>query len=816
MEISNHTLIAELLREEKLSVRAANICSSHGINTIGDLLSTDNHKLASLRHCGKKSLLELLAIKERFGSCVPAALVTHRDNIFMVSVCDDIIETMQVNSSKLRPEVVECLKKCNWTEDGFVSTILNSPDKFINSLKRESPLLRRDVILFIVHSLRVVLDNIRADLLEHDIIELSCKRLEWYLDVHSNEYRFYMLEQATKNFLNNRLNEIYSKLSTRTRNIFKDIASFETLLPYIYGNKANESRNVRLCGRKSADEFDAFLRESRQLYEDFLNSYESLSESERRELSRKHRCAMAKNTYHFLTDDEVSAVIDHYEKTGRGPSPLFFVYRCIIRTDNNQTMSYRMYYGLDGNPPVDKLETIGDKLGLSRERVRQLLSKTVLFPPSVIEICSGLLAHFDSTVIPYDAPIWDELAKNEISADSLSVYQMMALMTAIDDSLIIVTVTADKHYLVRKEAFAGLRLLTVIREIEQHIDNRRVYPEDLDIEDYITNGYKDGSGQPDKESVCKLIMHYLLHSYECNRLDRHTLTFPPTTFNVMQAIEDIIAEKGSAISYDELYERYVQQYPGHLPKNRQALKSYIFRNKNIRSIGKSGRYVLAGWSEIHTGTISDLLADLLAESLLPMTLNELYERVIGTFPNTKPASCATLMFIDARRRFVQFEKGYYGLAGRKYPSRFVVHSPRSNSYNFDDRLKEVVEFVRREQRMPYSGGDSNERQLARWVRCVQTERIRTDEGQREAFESFMAANKDIPQNGDELRFMRNCRRVIEFIEKTGSIPGYNDGAGLYSWLRKENKRVGKRSENCERYFREVREAIRRHSLELYF
>ena len=615
------------------------------------------------------------------------------------------------------------------------------------------------------------------------------------------------LDETSKRYLDERFDAMFITLSTRTRNVFSHVRGMSDMLEYCYGQRGINMRHTRLCGRKSASEFETFINESRRLVDDYLKKVAMLDENGRNELRRSHRMDMTRDRFPFLNEEEIERVSSRGDN---GLTPVFLMIRFIMRTETNQTLAFRSYYGLDKGCERKTLDEIGRELGLSRERVRQLICSPVSFPPEVLRIASRLAIRLGNTdLVAYDSPLWEEIEKNEAEPSGLNVFQLMALITALDSDYAITTLSRNYDYLIRKESFKGIRLLSTIRDMEQRIDNRRMQEEPLDLMPYIAKGRMDNSSAK-ASSVAALMRHYLHTKYKCRPSGDFRVMMPASTFNIMTAIEEIIEENKGPIAFTDLFTRFAERYPGNVPRSELSFKSYIFRDKNIRSIGKSGRYVLASWGKMHTGTITDMLANILSSANNPMTLYELYEAVSEIFPNTKPSSCANLMFLDSKHRFVQYKGNRYGLSSREYRPQWEKHVPRSHAYDFDERLGEVEQFVQDNKRMPYSGGGPRERQLARWIKCVANGRIHTDETQRKKISEFMARHADIPQNGDELRYHKNCLKVKELYDRTGHMPTYRDGAALNKWFREQmTAKEEAASENIRRYREELRAFVKR-------
>ena len=65
----------------------------------------------------------------------------------------------------------------------------------------------------------------------------------------------------------------------------------------------------------------------------------------------------------------------------------------------------------------------------------------------------------------------------------------------------------------------------------------------------------------------------------------------------------------------------------------EQTRSYAYKHPHIVSLGKSSTYAIDKW-ELYTGTIRDLLYDILLNEKEPMTAEELYNEVALIYPNT--------------------------------------------------------------------------------------------------------------------------------------------------------------------------------------
>lgn len=65
-KLSRDSYIEDIMENQSISIRAFNVMKRNDINTIGDLLDTENDALKKLRNCGEVVYNELLGLKEKF------------------------------------------------------------------------------------------------------------------------------------------------------------------------------------------------------------------------------------------------------------------------------------------------------------------------------------------------------------------------------------------------------------------------------------------------------------------------------------------------------------------------------------------------------------------------------------------------------------------------------------------------------------------------------------------------------------------------------------------------------------------------------
>ena len=72
---------------------------------------------------------------------------------------------------------------------------------------------------------------------------------------------------------------------------------------------------------------------------------------------------------------------------------------------------------------------------------------------------------------------------------------------------------------------------------------------------------------------------------------------------------------------------------------------------------------------------------------------------------------------------------------------------------------------------------------------------------------FVDSNKELPQNGTEVRFKKLCQEYIDYVKSNYELPSYREGATLYNWLKKTLPNYLSYNDNRKTYFSKLIEEL---------
>ena len=607
------------------------------------------------------------------------------------------------------------------------------------------------------------------------------------------KYEFLTPQQSFQ--LNDWVQIQYDKLNVRTKKGFPEFKIITNLIKYSYSNFDIDSKSIKNCGKKSKEEIKIFISNFKAYYEDITKDIDI---GQKFEINKTEwKIAELSHKFPFLLDKECVDIIDFENKKGTFPF-LFVVLQYIKRGESRQLNFIRDYYGLTPDNSKMTLEQIAKQNGLSRERVRQILSQHVTLPDNLNE---EVRKNYSSTlpqIIPIDSHVLDEIGKNNLLEET--TFPLLYLLDIIIDNYTKIQIDDnDKEYLVNKKLLQNVKIRLTLNSITRIIELQRTQIEKIDILKFIKSEKREYHSEV--SVLCSIFANFLRIKYENISIQENRfITIFPNKLDISKAIEQILSDKGSPMSINELLSSFNNIYPQHKIPNLSKFKPYILRNNNLIPKGKSGIYILKGWDNHFIGSITDYIFHVLEIFEEPLHINDLYNFVQQEFPKTTLRSVTSLMALDQKQRFVVYEGNYYGLNIFNNDKLNLKERKVFKRYSFDLRLKELEEFVKLKKRMPVSNGDEEEMSLSRWINNIFKGNINATNDQLKSLEEFMEKNKTLPQNGFEYKFKQMCDQIKIFVFQNFTLPKLKTNPTEYFWFKKNLDKYKTFEDNRKLYF----------------
>ncbi len=472
-------------------------------------------------------------------------------------------------------------------------------------------------------------------------------------------------------------------------------------------------KSIPTIGRKSTPEIKDFFVRARLFLEQFPDE-ESVS-------SRVKHHLIASPTALGLPDESMDLLREQEESLGY--FPMFAAIQMYLDSQTDEKKAL-----IDGCLCVHQGQELPDRdevaalLKLSPERVRQKRNKLIGKLPDYFKTYHNLgfitdnpyryqMTHYEDDVNAAEGTdfnlnfvtwvlgcVFDELTLIGDPVKSIGGY------FDIDKYLCIVPTSLTRLF--DFEAF--------IEDMESRMQEKRMGEEKVNLKSLINAHLKVQYCEdelPEIETTCRSIL-YLHFPVE---VDLGNVILPSNAYKTNQFIlEEILRAAGHPMTFDELYEEYLYQYPER-DSTESSLRGAIGGNKNIVPFGRISTYGLREWnnSSYRGGTIREFVCeylDSLDEPVAPA--DDVCEYVRRFRPDTSDSSISSNLMQEQSRKFVVLVKDgvrYFGYSNANYGDEYkVVGGDRRMKRTTQESMQLLEEFILREGRYPYHNEDDEE------------------------------------------------------------------------------------------------------------
>ena len=260
-----------------------------------------------------------------------------------------------------------------------------------------------------------------------------------------------------------------------------------------------------------------------------------------------------------------------------------------------------------------------------------------------------------------------------------------------------------------------------IQDLDERMAEKRMGEEKVNLKSLINTHLRVQYCEdelPEIETTCRTIL-YLHFPVEVNL---GYVILPSNAYKTNQFIlESILREAGRPMTFDEIYEEYLYQYPER-DSTESSLRGAIGGNKNIVPIGRSSTYVLREWSlsEYRGGTIREFVCeylDSLKEPIAPA--DDVCEYVRQFRPDTNESSISSNLMQEKNHKFLLMQKDdvrYYGYSDVEYSDTYkIIGGNRRMKRTTQESMQLLEEFILQNQRYPVRNiDDEKEHRLYRF------------------------------------------------------------------------------------------------------
>ena len=583
-----------------------------------------------------------------------------------------------------------------------------------------------------------------------------------------------------------------AKLPARAIHVLEE--NFNSILEvaclYFEGLDIGKLKN---CGKKTYGDLNPFI----------TNLYEYIS-SLFTEDSREAEITLLGNTYPFLSESEVGFVLNYKTKTSH--LPMFFIlYHYLIRSNSRIERIFCRYYGL--GTESESLKDISKSLNLTFERCRQLIAKNNLQKKPLTTSDEWSHYKFLDDILFYNTYDYKGLLSDE-GLEHLSMFSFMGVCSLVKDIRICKIrrsgSTSYKEYYISGALDDSFDLKNSIKDIESTLNKRCTEDVKLPITAFI-DSYWLKEPLFDKSKVEDIIIYIIKEDYGIELDEDKVLYIQQNAIDRSGEIYKIIEEHGTPMHINQIREALISRYPDDLSDlTIEQVRSDMYKHPHIKSLGKLSTYAIDKW-ELYTGTIRDLLYDILSLEKEPMHIEELYNEVSLIYPNTSIKSITSSMVSDNLQRFVRFVGSYYGVTGKSYDEEYVLWDAEAFSRkNFDERIVEFEVFLKSHHHLPRHSEDNDEEAaLCRWYKRVKASDASISAEQQKRLSDLLERYSDYLVTATEYSFYRYCEEFKAFIEDNMEFPTLETDSAKYGWFSKHKKHYMDYEDRRKIYFEEL-------------
>lgn len=796
MEFNLDTTIKELHELGVISVRTLNSLHYAGMYTLEEVL--DNIEapmdLLNLRNFGRKSYMEMEGVLNNMIKEHAVTTIEINEDQFLalgekiVNIITDVYTEVTAGDSEVKAYLQAAYphpSDMHFLVMGEIENMLT----VVEDYSREENLEIRHAYKQFMEGVLQEMENTQ-EALNNVYKEYKHKSMELSMRMESFTY-----EQIAKYFLSpiasDYLEKTYQEqrataLSVRSNN-FSDrfLPHFPDLIKYADEPLASY-RNI--CPGQSMMKT---LTEIFQFNQKFRREFDRVSKLTDDEIQTE----FLKRDHPYLVSRQRQFVFDFIKANNH--APLFFLMLQYLRlSENRSNKIYCLLHGIfDGKKRT--LYEIADALNLTRERCRQIASGT-------IEVQESALANNEGW--DYYRPLFELPFIYEKTEEYVRLKDAERLTIDFDVFASLVRLVADfkvedveGHAVLMNKKYKDMKLSDCLDTLFSIVDAKYSTDTYITVDSILFTVPE--SLRPQMKELVKYIAEEI---YKVQITEDDRLYLPQNYIDISEELYDILAKKGEPMHVEDIFNEFKRRYPDHKYTDPLQIKSYLFRHKHIKAVGKTSCYALDSWEGVYFGSIRDLLVDLLSDSDVPLHIDNLFDGVTEHYPNTTKASVAASMEYDNLQRFVGFENGYFGLTSKDYPAEFVPTSSVQR-YRFEDRFQMFKDFVDTYHRFPnYNGGDK-EASLMRWYYNVTTDVLSVTDEQRLMLNDALKRydELEIPRSATESEFLLKCQDVKDYIRHHHTLPTNREAPELYAWLRRSRDNYDSYTDKRRQYMADL-------------
>ena len=796
MEFNLDTTIKELHELGIISVRTYNSLHYAGMDTLGEILNNIETPmdLLNIRNFGRKSYTEVDAILNQMIREHKAVVPEQKEAKFaalgetIIGIITDAFNEVTAGDT----EVKAYLQAAHPQPCDMHELVMGDLDNMLVVVEEYTLNENLEIRHSYKEFIELVLNKMEYTQEAENAIYVEYKRKSLNLAIKMENFSYeqiskYFLSPIARDYLEKTyLAQLESSLSVRSKNFAaKFLPHFYDLIKYAEEPLASYRS---ICPGQSMMKT---LTELFQFNQKFKREFDRVSKLSDDEIQTE----FLKRDYPYLVSRQRQFVFDFIKENNH--APLFFLMLQYLRlSENKSNKIYCLLHGIFDGKKRTYYE-IADAMNLSRERVRQIVYGTIEVQESALASNDG----WDYYNELFDLPFIYERTEGYVRLKEVehltADFEVFASLVKLKANFKAEDV--EGHTILMNNKYSDLKLTDCLDTLYSIIDAKYSADTYVPIDSVLFT-----VPEQLRPAMKELVKHITTEIYKVQITEDEKLYLPQNYIDIAEELYDILDKKGEPMHVEDIFKEFKTRYPDHKFTDPLQIKSYLFKHKHIKAVGKTSCYALDSWEGVYFGSIRDLLVDLLSDSDIPLHIDNLYDGVTEHYPKTTKASIAATMEDENFQRFIEFEGSYFGLTSKEYPAEFVPASSVQR-YSFEDRFQMFKDFIETYRRFPsYNGGDK-EASLMRWYYNVTTEVLSMTDEQRALFNDTLKRYDElgIPRYATESEFLLKCQDVKDYIRQHHTLPTNREAPELYAWLRRSRDNYDSYTDKRRQYMTDL-------------
>ena len=796
MEFNLDTTIKELHELGIISVRTYNSLHYAGMDTLGEILNNIETPmdLLNIRNFGRKSYTEVDAILNQMIREHKAVVPEQKEAKFaalgetIIGIITDAYNEVTAGDT----EVKAYLQAAHPQPCDMHELVMGDLDNMLVVVEEYTLNENLEIRHSYKEFIELVLNKMEYTQEAENAIYVEYKRKSLNLAIKMENFSYeqiskYFLSPIARDYLEKTYQaQLESSLSVRSKNFAaKFLPHFYDLIKYAEEPLASYRS---ICPGQSMMKT---LTELFQFNQKFKREFDRVSKLSDDEIQTE----FLKRDYPYLVSRQRQFVFDFIKENNH--APLFFLMLQYLRlSENKSNKIYCLLHGIFDGKKRTYYE-IADAMNLSRERVRQIVYGTIEVQESALASNDG----WDYYNELFDLPFIYERTEGYVRLKEVehltADFEVFASLVKLKANFKAEDV--EGHTILMNNKYSDLKLTDCLDTLYSIIDAKYSADTYVPIDSVLFT-----VPEQLRPAMKELVKHITTEIYKVQITEDEKLYLPQNYIDIAEELYDILDKKGELMHVEDIFKEFKTRYPDHKFTDPLQIKSYLFKHKHIKAVGKTSCYALDSWEGVYFGSIRDLLVDLLSDSDIPLHIDNLYDGVTEHYPKTTKASIAATMEDENFQRFIEFEGSYFGLTSKEYPAEFVPASSVQR-YSFEDRFQMFKDFIETYRRFPsYNGGDK-EASLMRWYYNVTTEVLSMTDEQRALFNDTLKRYDElgIPRYATESEFLLKCQDVKDYIRQHHTLPTNREAPELYAWLRRSRDNYDSYTDKRRQYMTDL-------------